>query len=473
MRNLKTIFFIFISIYFLFFFLTTLSTPLIADDYGYRWTALQGSNPILDAFTVAKEYYNIWGGRSIAHFVAHLMMWSYSDQWGFLLYALANTFTILIILFSSYRVVIPDLKLLQNSNLKDVSLKVENISVISMFTASLLILFMTINAKAHYQTIFWATGSAHYMWMYLLLAVNLSVFKDFFLNEKEFHFSFYHYILLFFAGLSYENVGLSLIAIFVWRWLSVNWKDRNQKKISIPSFKQVFPILVLGLGSLIMLSAPGNKLREKVAFPEGTGTVVTKIHWWFESLAVFLGRPEGFLTILIFGFILYGVRKYRTQTLWEIISKEPIVKNLGLLTLFMALAYIGHSGNFYGRKSFNVGWVFCLFLMSLLLRSGLIEAIQSKKSKTLQLIIPLILAISTSRWVYDYLVISSFSKEVNKREEEILQLKSLGQRDIKTYAISNPFGLEDLSSESDHWINTPYSKILELDSIKVINSDSK
>lgn len=460
--------------YFLFFFLATFETPLMADDYGYRWTALNGSNPLLDSIQVAIDYYKNWGGRSLAHFFAHWMMWSYSNEYGFLIYAMINTLVLVTIVYCSYLVVIPsDSSKNQRQHPSSTSFfrpSWNHLNTHSMATLALLLLLMTINAKAHYQTIFWATGAAHYLWMYLILAIGLAALKEFILEGQAFRFSLINLILLLALGFSYENVGLSLCVLIGLRYLTpfFKLKKKGTKSFVFPSLRALFPMGLLLGSSLIMLMAPGNQVREKIAYPDGTGTLFPKIQWWLESVVIFLGRPEGLLTLFVFGILTYKLKTLRTKSLWKITSETPLIFNLGLLCLLMSASYLGHSGNFYGRKSFNIGWVFCLFLISLLLRSGMIEAISKLKLKMFGSVLVLFLILANSRWIYDYAIIKSFNSKFKNREQEILSLKEQGQQDITVNSIANPFGLEDLSEDPHHYINAPYSKILGIHSLRAI-----
>lgn len=462
MKTNRIVFLTLCLVYFGLFFMANKVLPLMADDYGYRVAALNGSNVFLDALRVAKEYYFVWGGRSIAHFFAHIIMWSYSNQFGFLVYAILNTLVLVSIIYHSYLIIQPSPDI--NKNPLYV-LDWKSLTPLSMSIFSLLVLLLTINPKSHYQTLYWATGVAHYSWMYAIFIFALARFKYYFLLEKELKLSLLNLIILFAIGLSYENVGLSLCALVGLRILRDLWLQRKVKgSFKIP-FQKIFPLFVLFSGSVIMLLAPGNKLREKVAFPEGTGTILNKIQWWFESWLIFLGRPEGFLVLLVCSLILYKLKKYRKNSLKEIIKENKLVRNLGLLCILMAACYLGHSGNFYGRKGFNVGWIFCLFLLSLIIHAGFIDAIQSLRVRTVSSIIMACLLLSSARWAYDFYIINEYSIKFNYREQSILNAKESGTMDIKTYSIKNPFDLEDLSDQTDSWINVPYSKLLGVNSI--------
>lgn len=452
---MKKLFIGFLSLYLALFFLMTCATPLLADDYGFRLMALSTTNVLVDAVRVAVNYYFIWGGRSIAHFFTYLMMWSYSDSVGFLLYAIANTLVLSIVLYCSYLIVIPDRSW-------------RSFSPVSIVTASLLLLVMTINAKYHYQTIIWATGAAHYLWMYLILVVALARGKDFFLEEKNQNWKPWDYLLFLCLGLSYENVGISLCALLAFRFVLRSWqRSRQGQTFEWPQWNFMAPFVLILVGAITMLSAPGNQLRDKVAHPQGTGTILMKVQWWVESLLIFFGRPEGLFVLLVLGVLLYLLRKVRSGSVVSIIFTSKKVFNLGLLFCIMTAAYIGHTGNFYGRKSFNIGWVFCLFAVSLLIHSGFSEAIAKAKSRTLHIAIVSMMLISCARWGYDFYTIQDFAKKVEAREKLILEEKAKGNLKIKTYTVENPFDLEDLSDDPQSWINAPYAKLLGVDEISV------
>lgn len=464
---MKKLFILILGLYLVLFFLMTFATPLLADDYGFRLMSLGGSNVVFDAFQVAINYYLIWGGRSIAHFFTYVMMWSYSDAIGFFFYGIANTLVFSVVVYCSYLIVIPTVE--KSSNTKENFDRIwKSLSPVSMFTVALLVLLMTVNAKYHYQTIIWATGAAHYLWMYLILMVTLVRTKDFFLGEKNQVWSPIDYLLFILVGLSYENVGVSLCALLVFRFSMRIWKNiRLKQAIQWPRKNEFIPFFLILVSAITMLSAPGNQLRDKVAHPQGTGTIIMKLQWWFESLLIFFGRPEGLFVLLVAGALLFIYRKFRKESLSEIVFKTKEIVNLGLLFCIMTAAYVGHTGNFYGRKSFNLGWIFCLLVVSLLIRSGLSEAISNIKMRTLHSVIVLMLLLSCSRWAYDAYAIKKFARQVESREKQILSEKSQGKLKIKTYAIENPFDLEDLSEDPSSWINAPYAKLLGVEEISV------
>lgn len=468
LKLMRLMFLTLVLIYFGLFFMTIKILPMVADDFGYRDTAIKGNNVFLDGLSVAKNYYYVWGGRSIAHFFAHIIMWSYSPQFGFLGYALINTLVLFSIIYNSFKIVTPK-DFLDRDKVVLGSLDENQISIFKMILFSFVILFLTINPKAHYQTLIWATGVAHYSWMYAIFIATLAKLKNFFLYEEEFKPTIINFLLLFLTGLSYENIGLSLSALIIFQFILKTIQNYKQDKVIKFKITSLLPLLALLGGAIIMLFAPGNQLREKVAFPEGTGTYLQKINWWVESWLVFLGRPEGLLVLIITFVSLYLLRKSRANSFREIFRRNLLVRNLGLLCILMAACYLGHNGNFYGRKGFNVGWIFCLFLISLLIHSGFLEKFKTIGYKAQMLMIFVSIFLASVRWTYDYSVIFEFSKNFNFREKSILSLKEAGQLDINTYNINNPFGLEDLAEKSDHWINIPYSNLLGVKSIKAFN----
>ncbi len=520
----RSLFFLFITLYFVLFFACSFFTPLLADDYNYLMLSRGENYFLIELLFNLKKHYFEWGGRMISHFIAGILLWTRGTFDTPLFYATFNTLILSYILYGSKKIIYYSNQSKFNFNSSTSSFyhensrKTSNLNIdnkIEMdianrefkyqfhyFIFSAILFFFTTNCKYHYQTMFWVTGSANYMWMFAILIFYLSYNNEIFFNSNSQHIPtisfkslFLTFIIAFVTGATNENVGIAVISFLTLKLIVNSNFLKKYFNSTISTSTLIINLFGLASGSAWLLLAPGNKVRDTIANPNGTGTLIQKINSWLDSLVVFLGRPEGLIILLVFFGSLLFLKKHKINQNKTLTKKLPIQNSfiskvnsliktliniklstiisflitnpLFTLWLLMTGSYLGHTGNFYGRKSFNIGWIFSLFLIDYLVKKNLLEFLLSTLKSKLIYLSMILVFLSCLRWGYDFNVIFEYNNLVEQREDEIIEQKIKGTKNIITYNLASPYDLEDLSINSNHWINTPYAKYLDIDSISV------
>lgn len=212
-------------------------TPLISDDFAYLF--IYGENTrvgsVIDIIHSQVNHYYLWGGRSIVHFIAQvlLLLPSYvADILNSLIYV-AYTFLIY------YHI------------------KGRGTNGISLFIfVSLAIWFMQ---PVFGDTILWITGSANYLWGTVLILLFLLPFRLYSGKGQSLSKQILYSLLLFISGViagwTNENTAgamLLIILLFFLYYRSLGWK--------IPLWA-IFGLIGGIVGYTIMILAPGNFAR--------------------------------------------------------------------------------------------------------------------------------------------------------------------------------------------------------------------
>jgi hypothetical protein len=418
----------FCLLYGLAFFIGAASVPWMADDYFHAtWT--RGSDGFLvSLFNNLNEYYVTWGGRVLAHFVAALLL-SFQSPWVF---AFFNTIVFGALIFILQRTIQSFL------NPSPVSFKLSVVGAI----------FITaFGTKDRFQTLYWITGSANYLWTSVLFFWFLYLIRDFLkLDSSGPTLQIKGWKLLgvvalgVATGAANENMGLALIGALLCIGFLRLLKTRTM--VGVPALLVL--LIPLTVGSAFLLKAPGNYMRMAVAFPNGLPSFSQRLLNTLESILVNVGRPEA---LLIWSLPLLTLWYHGTRwpQIWPKLKQHSAYL---LIHLLMSFAYVGNSGSFTGRKAFALFLVFSLFIMICFT-----QIVQNFPARTVRRISLSLLLLAGCRYVYDMSKVIPQGQIYAQREAEIRQQVAQGTQNIKTCSLMNIYKLEDLQKNPAHWVN--------------------
>jgi hypothetical protein len=432
----------------------------MADDFNYLDVA---SQPLTDFIHYLVNHYFTWGGRVLAHFFAGLSLSARSA----LVFAFLNSIIFLLTLLLAKNLIF------RKNTEKPVSPE---------FYFILIIFGFSIFAKSNLQTIFWQIGAANYFWMFFLLVWFLNLFHDWILEGKALVLPIntgHTYLCLSLAiliGATNENVGLALLGLIAWQYLQ---RLRLKEKL-IGSYAEVLVSFLVLISTVFLLIAPGNKVRSLVTDPNGPPPILERLKWWSESFFIFFGRPDGIIFLVACGFLFARYKISRAELVKQV-KNRGAAQSLLILSLLLALVFLGHNGNFYDRKSFNIGWIFVLAAIALWQNAiAITKPLTAEKPPyETNWLLGFFMLLPLLRAGVDFKKIVDFNHEVRAREENLLQQNQKNQQtqqDQQTQQIliapilNNPYGLEDLTEDPTHWINGSYAKYLKVNPIQGVKN---
>ena len=317
-----------LSLLFVFFviFLLNIKTSLTGDDYVYTFihntqTRISSFDDILES---QYSHYYSWGGRSIVHTIAQLLL-LIDDN---LIIRLINS-----IAFVSFIVCIQ--YHIKGKRANSGSL------ILILFT---LVWFLQ---PAFGETILWLTGSVNYLWGTLIILLFLLPYR---LCENtattNVKISIYSLIMLFggvIAGWTNENTAAAMIVmILVWIFLNL----RNKQHVPLWAYSGLIGSVI---GYIIMISAPGNFVRA-----EGTSIspflISFRLLTYTQSFVNFLGLLN--LTTVILLIISRSFPSKQKQ-------KELPIFVISMLGVFVSIYVMIFSPGFpsrawFGSITFNI-----------------------------------------------------------------------------------------------------------------------
>lgn len=413
--------------------------PLWQDDciYLYIWGTDQLVENIGDIFVSQYYHYITWGGRSIVHFIAQLLLFIGKPAASFI-----NTMAFVLLIYLMYRIA--------------------NIGQKSNWILFLLMFLGTYTLQAHIpNTFYWITGSANYLWGTLLILIFIHPYIRFFLQKYTANNSrtstkhiFQSCLFLFLgilAGWTNENMGVSLVAFLT---LLIGYLKYTSKK---PPLWMYFGLAGAIIGATFLVLAPGNFVRLDASVE--TPTVWSRVG--FALYEIF--KRHMVITILTIGLIIFSYRK-------KTCNKNILVISV-LLTIFafLAIAAMSFSPEFPRRAWFGIITLMLIASGMLLVNSNLKNYIQYKRILFLVSLFGIIfLSIDYAKRIPYMKSINSFW---NEREQIVNEAKSRGEKDIvfdKTYLMSfGKYDTADITSDSTHWRNKMYQRFWGLNSVRV------
>lgn len=431
------------------FFLTLVLNflyPIFADDWEYSFIFGSENTRISSLFDIIISQYNhymMWGGRSIVHFIAQVLL-----SINFFIACCINALAYTTFIYILYKIANKGYKI--------------NLSLFFLF--NLLIWF---SQPAFYSTITWKTGSANYLWGALIVILFIYPYHTYYLSRKSSN-SIIKTSLFFIggviAGWTNENMGVALAFYII-----VSFLIFRHEKLNIPRWAIAGLIGVI-IGCAIMLSAPGNYIRmgiiNEIYSKQGLSRYDIFWNTLKEAVRLFLRYILPLLGTYLILLILYQ-KYYREKSNKLIVIKSSL---LFVITGLVALAALTVSPSLPTRALFGI---IILFLIPI----GTLCANISFKYKYLRILgifvystLFIIYGIQYSRAYKTLYLTSSFWKEresyVNAQKEKGIDTITFSKR----FQISSRYFIHDLSDNPNFWENELYSKYYGIKSVKVIDN---
>lgn len=385
----------------IFFLILNTLYPVYLDDWHYSFNLIEGGKltGITDILKSQYDHYFSWGGRSVLHSIAQLLLWI-GEPWNNLLNTLAYIFFVLIIY---------------------------NITNKGNKTNTLLFLYINIfiwfSLPSLSQNLLWTTGSANYLWGGLLVFSLLYYYTSYYLADNS-HASkgkpIGIFLLAILAGWTNENVGIALIFFIIGLCILLKLQKRE-----IPLW-MIAGLIGTIIGCAFMILAPGNAIRSKNDLWVAHQLRETDLSFYFYRFVTVTKLAYSYLlvpcSIYFILIIVYWLKAKKRQ------KKEKL--QLSLLFFFSAaIATIVMSGSpmFPERAWFGI-------LVLLIAGAMILYANIDFSTRSLSIInctifiIILIVYIISCKINYDELY--NFSEVCDKREQIIKKEKSKGIQDV-------------------------------------------
>ena len=261
-------------IFFSILYLNT-QTPFIGDDFVYSFIfrsteRIANINDIIESQII---HYNLWGGRTVVHFILQCLLLIKS----FFIIHLLNT--IVFILF---------LTLIQFQILGKIKFNTSLIFLI--FSLTLIV------QPAFGETCLWLTGSINYLWgttIILFFLLPYRLYRNRKINNTK---SFFYSVLMLSTGIitgwTNENTVMGLIIViigFLFYYLKI-----EKFKIPIWFYSGLVGVIT---GYILMIVAPGNFIRASEA---GSPNILVLAFRFFSATEAF----TSYLSLLNFGLII-------------------------------------------------------------------------------------------------------------------------------------------------------------------------
>lgn len=262
-------------------FLLNSHTPLMMDDYDYsfNWSTGERLAGLSDILASQAAHYRLWGGRSVAHFLAQLFLYL-----GKPVFNIANTVMYLLLLLEIYALARP---------------RGSRSCWLIPLAAHAFLLF----GVPFFGVVFlWLDGACNYLWGTALALMPLVIAR----SEREGGFfdgglsrGAFALPLCFIAGWTNENTACGVLAVMLLLLLWDRLKGRPVRGWRIAA------AALQALGVLVMLLAPGNFAR-----PSGgqTRTLVMELLYRFAVVSVCVLRYAA-VPALLTALVLFLARR--------------------------------------------------------------------------------------------------------------------------------------------------------------------
>lgn len=439
-RN-RWIFIIAVLVSFLLIFIYNVLTPMITDDFAYTSTVREAKS-ILDLFAQEKNQYMNWNGRSVNHIILRLFMYSGNQM----LFKVCNS------------IVFTMLSLLIYANIN----KKKQYDIFTYIVIQLLLWF---SAVSFGQTILWETGAFNYLWGTTIILGFVTFFRKSIHIKKDF---LYQKILLasavFFFGLiagwCNENTsggGIILILFFL-----IEYYLQTKK---IPPIWSITGLIAMVMGLMIMIAAPGNKIRSAAQEETHSGILALVS----RMLKCTLKQKEIFfilIAICIVTFIILIVNKNTKDSMYQcvffvaslctsyalVLTTEPTQRAYFGAGIFLIIATV--------QGITNVGW----------------------EKESIRIIKLSAVSIFLLYFCFHYLEnganLMRISRDYSIREEYIMQCIQDGERNIVVPELRKEFDTKysdaiqsDMQEDAGYWINTMYATYYNAQTISAVNWD--
>lgn len=385
----------------IFFLILNTLYPVYLDDWHYSFNLAEEGKltGITDILKSQYEHYFSWGGRSVLHSIAQLLLWV-GEPWNDLLNTLAYIFFVLLIY---------------------------NITNKGNKTNTILFLYINIfiwfSLPSLSQNLLWTTGSANYLWGGLLVFCLLYYYTSYYLKDEikaSKGKAIGIFLLGILAGWTNENVGIALIFFLIGLFILLKLQKRQ-----IPLW-MITGLVGATIGCAFMILAPGNAIRSKNDLWVAHQLEEADLSFYFYRFVTVTKLAYKYLFIpCVIYFILLTLYWLKAK---EMKKKEKL--QLSLLFFFTAaVATIVMSGSpmFPERAWFGI-------LIFLITGAMILYANIDFSSRVLGIANGIIFFAVLITYVASYKInydeLSKFSKVCDRREQIIKKEKSKGIQDI-------------------------------------------
>lgn len=321
MTNLKTP--AYLLFWFVFVGIFAYLIPYFSNDF--RYMMVEGTNDVVqsisDIFVSQYRHYFSWGGRTPPHVLAQFLL--YKGKWaGALATALCYVGLIYLIYVQGFG--------------KKVSVFNLKLSVIAFIS---LMIWMCL--RAYGEVTYLLVSACNYLFtttfiFALLLPYTRDISKT---KDRGFIFGIMMLLLGVIAGWCNENTGFAIcVSTF---FLCVYFLYKKKLKLW-----QVLGLAGMGIGFIILVLSPGNKVRLQMMESEGTFDYYAHIFIAFRIFLICLAQN----TIVLVALLYLLFVSYKNKLIKE--HKDDFVIPLYLfLTGFLSLAIMVFSPNFPARSS--------------------------------------------------------------------------------------------------------------------------
>lgn len=449
-KKVQTILFcVSICILFCLIFILNRLYPLYADDWIY--TFVFGENPprrisgLSDIITSQYNHYTLWGGRSVVHAIAQVLLLTPS----FFL-DIINTLAFILFIWIVYNI--------SNQN-----------NPINTFVFIVIALLMWFCLPLFTSTVIWITGSANYLWGTLIVLLFIRPYY-YFVRTGISSNSIWKVLLFFIFGIvaGWTNENMSVATIFMIAILCI-YQKRND---NLP-YWMISGLIGLCIGCIIMLAAPGNYIRSE-AISESLNLEQESIFMQIvDRLTVFLSVYKRHLLLLLIIYFLALILFFKTNDKNENNFLIIFISLLLMITAHVAFFILVASPVFPERA------LFCVVTFMVLGTSILYSNIKFKGTFSQLaniLFIMLLCVVFSIDYNRKYSSIYLISKTFRDREMLLEEQKNEGKEDIVLegrIGIHHKFGFVDLDADPYAPLNVDYARFYNVHTVRVIDVDNK
>ena len=411
--------FIILAIIFIIMLILNIFTPLIADDYNYKY--IYGTNhkvlvnSIFDVFISQYNHYLLWGGRTVAHLIAQIFL-----IFPKIVFDICNALCYTGIVYLIYY------------------LATEKQDKPYLIIGIHLLLWFFIPYFG--EDFLWLIGSCNYSWTLLIMLSFLAFYKkDKLKNNKRNVFLMFLFGVI--AGWTNENTAFGLIIIVI------SWIIMEKYKNSKVNKWKISGLIGAIIGFIILIAAPGNYARKATMNIEGSMI----INWIKRFIECTEGVRDYLLPLLIIILILLSYYKYK--------NKKVNLKVFSyILGAFVSVYAMILSPQFPIRAW--VGIIVFLIIPCIIL---LDKIILSEKFIN-YLIIDAIIIFSFLSLLNNYqlcLDLKNYNSTLKYREEYINKHPNQKVYKFQAYVINNrwtPFHGADITPDKNNWLNHAHAR---------------
>lgn len=424
--------------------------PITLDDWRYSMTA-DGSrvSSLWDIFQYQYDHYFTWGGRSVVHTIAQIML-AAGIFWGDVINSIGYVALVITIYYIANK---------------------GNKNNIPLFIGINLLIWFLIPALI--ENLFWITGSANYMWGTLLILLFISFYCSIFITGQS-KDGWIKGIALFLLGIiaGWTNENMSVAMIFFVICLILLMKKEKQ---ILPKW-MIFGLVGATAGCAIMLLAPGNYIRNQSEMinmaAEGSEPIYMFYFYRFTSILKVSSWHALIPTIIYIAFLLLYLKFKKKENSRKILYLSLLFAvTSGVATLIMVAAPI-----FPERVWFAI-------LIFLFIAIGLLYANLDFSVIYVKTILYAVIGLATLVFFYSYWVSLNDFMRIHaiwaERDRIVNMEKQKGVKDVVIYgrfkAADSWFvrpKTGDIPIDSISWMQTAYGHYMGINSVKILDSEN-